>query len=316
MIHSKIWGTTEETFSNDNFEVHRICVNKGGYCSEHFHKHKHNLFYIESGKLEIDVFYEDHIVKTILKPGQKTTVEPKCKHKFIALENTVAYEIYWVNLLKEDIVRIVDGGMNKITPERIYLSDTNTNISNENKHIYRYKFASMFIEGGISLDCACGSGYGSKIIADKADYVWSIDKSNKAIDFAKKNNYSDNIQYVNKELQNLTFEKEYFDNIISLETLEHISKEDMIDFLNNVHRWLKINGCFIGSSPMLRYKDNKPNITNPYHINELPKNELLSIIESCFKKFKISYFHQNIKSFSILNDEHTGFCIFVARKVC
>ena len=36
----KVWGKTANIFSNPNFEVHRIEVNKGGYCSKHKHKYK------------------------------------------------------------------------------------------------------------------------------------------------------------------------------------------------------------------------------------------------------------------------------------
>mgnify|MGYP000713293983 FL=1 len=40
----KVWGKTANIFSNPNFEVHRIEVNKGGYCSKHKHKYKFNAF--------------------------------------------------------------------------------------------------------------------------------------------------------------------------------------------------------------------------------------------------------------------------------
>ena len=32
MIAGKIWGKTENVFSNHNFEFHRIEVVKGGFC--------------------------------------------------------------------------------------------------------------------------------------------------------------------------------------------------------------------------------------------------------------------------------------------
>ena len=37
MIAGKVWGMTENIFSNHNFEFHRIEVKKGGFCSKHKH---------------------------------------------------------------------------------------------------------------------------------------------------------------------------------------------------------------------------------------------------------------------------------------
>ena len=56
----KVWGKTANIFSNPNFEVHRIEVNKGGYCSKHKHKYKFNAFYVESGELDIIIYKNDY----------------------------------------------------------------------------------------------------------------------------------------------------------------------------------------------------------------------------------------------------------------
>jgi len=205
---------------------------------------------------------------------------------------------------------------NNLSPERIYITniDQCNDISSQ-KHISRYMFASMFIEGGVVLDCACGSGYGTKILSTKANKVYGIDVANDAIEFAQKYNYNQNIEYGCQSLQTVGFNENSLQNIVSLETIEHISKFDMINYLKRSASWLSKDGCFIGSSPMLRYQNNLPYITNPYHINELPRNELLDVINECFNGFNIHLYHQNIKSFIPLHNENTGFCVFVARKL-
>lgn len=109
----KVWGTTECLLTLPGFEVHRIHAKKGGYCSKHKHQYKHNLFYVESGVLEIVVFqlngFEDH---TILRTGEKASVPPNLPHRFTALEGTVAYEIYWAETdIADDIVREDVGGV-------------------------------------------------------------------------------------------------------------------------------------------------------------------------------------------------------------
>ena len=107
----KFWGSTSKIWSGNNSEVHRINILEGGYCSKHKHIHKYNLFYIEKGSLKIDVWKDDNIIDTtILQPEETSIVEPGLFHRFTALQDTVALEIYWVEL-KEDIIRVDHGGI-------------------------------------------------------------------------------------------------------------------------------------------------------------------------------------------------------------
>ena len=114
-IQGKVWGQTQDIFKNSNFELHRIEAKKGGYCSKHQHKHKYNAFYIESGKLEITIYETDYdlIDKTIISSGDLTIAKPGTFHKFEALEDTICYEIYWVELNHNDIERKNVGGTSK-----------------------------------------------------------------------------------------------------------------------------------------------------------------------------------------------------------
>jgi quercetin dioxygenase-like cupin family protein len=95
-------------------EISRIEINKGGFCSKHFHRSKFNSFFLESGKLKIKVWKNDYDLcdETILEPGDFTTVNPTEFHQFEALEDCVAFEIYWVNLEADDIIRENVGGKN------------------------------------------------------------------------------------------------------------------------------------------------------------------------------------------------------------
>ena len=109
----KVWGETESLFCKNNVEIHRINVSKGGFCSKHKHEHKYNLFYVEKGTLKIAVWKNDYnlVDETKISDGQSTTVPPGEYHSFQALDDTVAYEIYWVELLEKDIEREDCGGL-------------------------------------------------------------------------------------------------------------------------------------------------------------------------------------------------------------
>ncbi len=115
-IYGKIWGNTRCVFDNPIVSVHRIEINKGSRCSKHYHQHKHNMFYIEKGKLQISVYQKsyDLVDITILEDNQSSTVSPGLYHEFLALEDTVAYEIYFISLDHNDIVRENCGSKEKL----------------------------------------------------------------------------------------------------------------------------------------------------------------------------------------------------------
>lgn len=111
MKSGKIWGITELKLGTHNLEVHRIEVNKGGYCSLHKHLTKFNAFIVEKGTLEIQVHKEYGLVDTtILNKGDVLSVAPGQDHMFIARSDVIAFEIYWSQMDPNDIVRKNSGG--------------------------------------------------------------------------------------------------------------------------------------------------------------------------------------------------------------
>ena len=108
----KVWGSTQRLFARSNIEIHRIEVRAEAHCSKHCHKSKYNAFYVERGKLRISVWKNEYdlVDQTVLGPGEYTEVEPGEYHDFHAVEETVAYEIYWTQLDPKDIERENVGG--------------------------------------------------------------------------------------------------------------------------------------------------------------------------------------------------------------
>lgn len=112
MISSgKVWGVTKELFAKNNVEVHRLEVNPGGYCSRHSHAHKHNMFFVERGKLLVTVWRNKIKDEITLCANDVTVVRPGEKHMFSALEHCAVLEIYWVEINKDDIERETRGGV-------------------------------------------------------------------------------------------------------------------------------------------------------------------------------------------------------------
>lgn len=111
MKSGKVWGLTELIHANEVVEFHRIEINKGGVCSKHYHKHKWNGFFVESGELLIRTWKNDYdlVDETVLTAGDWHIAKPGEFHQFEAIEQTVAFELYWPMLLYDetpvDIVR-------------------------------------------------------------------------------------------------------------------------------------------------------------------------------------------------------------------
>ena len=115
MTQGKIWGETTEFFRNALVSAHHISIKKGGFCSEHRHASKYNLFYVISGKLLVQIWRDKNSIdKTLVSAGQSTAVSPGFYHKFWALEDTEAIEVYQVFLEDPDIERRCEGGVKAI----------------------------------------------------------------------------------------------------------------------------------------------------------------------------------------------------------
>jgi quercetin dioxygenase-like cupin family protein len=108
----KIWGVTELIHANGVLEFHRIEAKANTFCSKHRHRFKWNGFFVERGSLCIRVWKNSYelVDETILSAGDFTAVPPGEFHQFEALEDTVAFELYWAQFDHNDIERETVGG--------------------------------------------------------------------------------------------------------------------------------------------------------------------------------------------------------------
>ena len=114
MKQGKIWGSTELVHLVPGvLEFHRIEAKKGGVCSKHAHQSKTNGFFVESGKMLIREWQNsyDLVDETILEAGDYTVVPPGVYHQFEVLEDCVAFELYYAELIGDDIIRESVGKM-------------------------------------------------------------------------------------------------------------------------------------------------------------------------------------------------------------
>ena len=117
-VQGKVWGSTELILANGVLEYHRIEAKAGGVCSKHKHAWKWNGFFCEKGRLLVRIWQEDYDLcdETILVAGNFTTVKPGLYHQFEALEDTIAFELYWAEFSHDDIIRETVGFAKEETP--------------------------------------------------------------------------------------------------------------------------------------------------------------------------------------------------------
>ena len=158
-------------------------------------------------------------------------------------------------------------------------------------HIERYRFASHVAPGKVILDVACGTGYGSDLLAGlAAKRVVGGDASPEALSFAAHTFRRENLSFLKLDGIRLPFRSSTFDAVVSFETVEHM--KDPARFLRECARVLRPNGILLCSTPMrLAWRPPwMPKPQNPFHTREFTVNELRAALDERFDQ--VEFFGQ------------------------
>lgn len=154
------------------------------------------------------------------------------------------------------------------------------------EHMHRYVFARSFCGARRVLDAACGEGFGSSLLGEVATRVTGIDISRDAIDHARSRyGRPGKLDFEIADCCALPFEDDSFDVVVSFETLEHLSGQQ--EMLSEFRRVLNREGLLILSSPDKAEYSDKQGFDNPFHVRELYRYELESLISSHFAHFRL-----------------------------
>ncbi len=152
-------------------------------------------------------------------------------------------------------------------------------------HSSRSDFVCAYAKDKVVLDVASGDGYVAYELAKNAGAkkVIGLDNFKQAIELAKKKYQHPCLEFQLGRAEKMSFSNNYFDLIVSLETIEHVKDYHM--FLQEVKRTLKPDGIFIVSTPNKRATLRgamlkKP--LNPYHLIEFTKKKLEKSLKKCF----------------------------------
>lgn len=144
------------------------------------------------------------------------------------------------------------------------------------------------------VDVGCGSGVGSNLLSQEADFVWGIDKNQLSVNFAKecftrvKNNiyYSSQVSFDQMDIVNETRELMKFDYVVAIEIIEHVY--DYKKFLTQlITKFDKrdprnLTEYFISTPNRANKHLGKDKPINAYHVREWRNSELLDVLSEFF----------------------------------
>jgi len=153
------------------------------------------------------------------------------------------------------------------------------------EHLHRYAIALPFIKGKRVLDIACGEGYGTALMGEKASYVLGVDLNAEVVAYARKRyRYLPNVEFREGQCERIPCADRSIDVVVSFETIEHF--DDHLAFLREIRRILKEDGILILSSPNKKTYTDEPQHKNPFHRRELYFSELKDLLHAFFPYVK------------------------------
>lgn len=159
-------------------------------------------------------------------------------------------------------MQVAQDSLERLVPAALEESDV-TGRDTLEIHLARYEFAARLLRPGRVLDLACGVGYGTRLLADRAGAgadVLGVDVAPEAVAYAESHYAVDGVCY--RVGDGMRFEDaEGFDTIVSLETVEHLPEPR--EFLAHLVTLLRPGGRLVASVPTTPSVD-----LNPHHLHD------------------------------------------------
>lgn len=123
----------------------------------------------------------------------------------------------------------------------------------EKSHWRRYEFAlEHVVAGGTTGDFACGTGYGTVLLAGQSALTIGADRDADVIRaVSRRYRRVSNVTFIQADLLDLSYDN-VFDTIVSFETIEHFSEEQVPRLMAKFAQALKAGGTFVMSTPYMQ----------------------------------------------------------------
>ncbi len=166
----------------------------------------------------------------------------------------------------------------------------------EAEHLARYAWAAQFATGRRILDAACGTAYGTAMLAAAgASEVVGVDIDERIIETAR-STAAPSTSFEVTDLRKLPYGDAEFDLVVCFEAIEHVADPGLV--LDQLARVLRSDGLLLVSTP----NRNVYTPGNPFHLRELTPNELEEELSKRFRSVALRRQHTWVSS-GIFDDE-------------
>lgn len=188
----------------------------------------------------------------------------------------------------------------EFTGERLIPGKVEADLFNE--HLARYLYARELVNGKRVLDLGCGSGYGSRKLAESARLVFGVDVSPEAIEYSRLNFSGTNISFVAGDGTSLPFQNHSFDTVVCFEVIEHLFNQQAL--LEEAARVLSPGGFLMISTPNRIFYTEERQEINPFHTREFSQEEFSSFLYETFPTVQLLF--QNHQEIIYLGNPRLG----------
>jgi SAM-dependent methyltransferase len=165
------------------------------------------------------------------------------------------------------------------------------------EHWHRYAFARRFAAGKRVLDAACGEGYGTALLGTVAASVVGVDIDIATIDRARMTyGEGSRLRFVAAPCSSLPLPSASVDVVVSFETIEHLEAAEQPEMLSEFARVLAPDGILVISSPNKRLYSDARAYVNPFHLQELYRDDLARLLRARFPAQH--WYHQRLAFWS------------------
>lgn len=159
------------------------------------------------------------------------------------------------------------------------------------QHLARYEWCRELVAGKSVVDAACGTGFGSRIIAEAgASLVQAFDVSEEAVEEAS--GRCDDLKQVRVQVGDVTklpIADGSVDLYVCFETIEHVEQDRQV--VAEAARILASGGRYVCSSPNRKMTNPGTRLTdrpfNPHHVREYNRREFEELLARSFARVTI-----------------------------
>jgi SAM-dependent methyltransferase len=152
------------------------------------------------------------------------------------------------------------------------------------RHLVVYRWIAQRCGGLDVVDMACGEGYGTAVLAERATRVTGVDANPEAFEHARLKYTRPGVRFVRDLVETFS---EPCDAVVFLQTIEHVQNPGEI--LDHLRSMLRPGGTAYVSTPnvLTLAPEGADKSGNPWHVKEYRADEFRSLCQASFDQVEL-----------------------------